>query len=63
MTMTSPHRSRHPELFAEGAYEPVTAEGAESDRVCCFVRKGADASILVAASRFCRSLGKMRPAG
>ena len=46
------YRSRHPELFAEGAYEPVMAEGAEGDRVCCFVRKGADAAILVAASRF-----------
>ena len=46
------YRSRHPELFAEGAYEPVMAEGAEGDRVCCFLRKGADAAILVAASRF-----------
>ena len=48
----SEYRSRHPELFAEEAYEPVMAEGAEGDRVCCFVRKDADAAILVAASRF-----------
>jgi len=46
------YRGGHPELFAEGAYEPVMAEGAEGERVCCFVRKGADAAILVAASRF-----------
>ena len=46
------YRSRHPELFAEGTYEPIMAEGAEGNRVCCFVRKGADAAILVAASRF-----------
>jgi (1->4)-alpha-D-glucan 1-alpha-D-glucosylmutase len=43
---------RHPELFAEGAYEPVIVEGAGGDRICCFLRKNADVAILVAASRF-----------
>jgi len=59
----SEYRGGHPELVAEGAYEPVMTEGAEGDRVCCFVRKGADAAMLVAASRFPGASEKPRSAG
>lgn len=55
------YRRGQPELFAEGAYEPVMAEGAEGDRVCCFVRKGTDSAILVAASRFPGASEKQGP--
>jgi (1->4)-alpha-D-glucan 1-alpha-D-glucosylmutase len=33
-------------------YEPVMVEGAQGDRLCCFVRQRDDAAVLVAASRF-----------
>jgi (1->4)-alpha-D-glucan 1-alpha-D-glucosylmutase len=46
------YRRGHPDLFAEGSYEPVTVEGAQGDRLCCFVRQRDDAAILIAASRF-----------
>jgi (1->4)-alpha-D-glucan 1-alpha-D-glucosylmutase len=46
------YRRGHPDLFADGSYEPVIVEGAQRDRLCCFVRQLDDAAILVAASRF-----------
>ena len=46
------YRRGHPDLFADGGYEPVMVEGAQGDRLCCFVRQRDDAAVLVAASRF-----------
>ena len=46
------YRRGHPNLFADGSYEPVTVEGAQGDRLCCFVRQREDDAVLVAASRF-----------
>jgi len=46
------YRRGHPDLFADGSYEPVMVEGAQGDRLCCFVRQHDDAAALVAASRF-----------
>lgn len=46
------YRRCHPELFADSSYEPVMAEGAQGDRLCCFVRQRDDTALLVAASRF-----------
>jgi hypothetical protein len=46
------YRRGHPDLFADGSYEPVMVEGAQGDRLCCFVRQRDDAAVLVAASRF-----------
>jgi hypothetical protein len=33
-------QNRH--LFADGSYEPVTVDGAQADRLCCFVRQHED---------------------
>jgi (1->4)-alpha-D-glucan 1-alpha-D-glucosylmutase len=46
------YRRSHPELFTDGSYEPVIAEGGSADRLCCFLRQRDDAAILVTASRF-----------
>ena len=46
------YRRGHPDLFADGSYEPVMVEGDQGDRLCCFLRQRDDAAVLVAASRF-----------
>ena len=45
-------RTTHAELFAQGTYEPVLAEGAGAERVCAYVRRHAETALLVATSRF-----------
>ena len=45
-------RREHEQLFAQGAYEPVLAEGAGAERICAFVRRHEDRVVLVAAARF-----------
>lgn len=43
-------RSERPALFADGSYEPLLAEGPDSERVIAFVRRtGADVLVVVAA--------------
>jgi (1->4)-alpha-D-glucan 1-alpha-D-glucosylmutase len=46
------YRRSHPDLFADGSYEPVIAEGSLANRLCCFLRQRDGAAILVAARRF-----------
>ena len=46
------YRRGHPELFADGSYEPVIVEEAQGDRLCCFVRQRDNTAVLVAARRF-----------
>jgi (1->4)-alpha-D-glucan 1-alpha-D-glucosylmutase len=46
------YRRSHPDLFADGSYEPIMAGGGLVDRLCCFLRQRDDAAILVAVSRF-----------
>jgi (1->4)-alpha-D-glucan 1-alpha-D-glucosylmutase len=45
-------RRQHEDLFAEGAYEPVLAEGSQAERVCAFLRRHEESALLVAVSRF-----------
>lgn len=45
------HRVAHPELFAEGSYEPLTALGRKADSICAFVRRHADNTLVVLAAR------------
>jgi len=45
-------RREHEELFTEGTYEPVLAEGPAAERLCAFVRRHAETALLVAVSRF-----------
>jgi (1->4)-alpha-D-glucan 1-alpha-D-glucosylmutase len=46
------HRRAQPALYAEGDYTPLAAEGDGADRICAFLRRCGDASLLVAARRF-----------
>ena len=45
-------RRDKPTLFAEGAYEPITAQGPQAEQVCAFLRSHEDAAALVAVARF-----------
>ena len=45
-------RREQPALFAEGAYEPVAAQGPQADQACAFLRSHGDAAMLVATARF-----------
>ncbi len=45
-------RRRHPDLFGEGGYEPVTVEGTKSDRALGYVRSHGDARLLVLVARY-----------
>jgi (1->4)-alpha-D-glucan 1-alpha-D-glucosylmutase len=45
-------RSENSDLFAEGDYDPVTAEGPKADHICAFTRRRGEQSVLVAAARF-----------
>ncbi|MBK1660291.1 malto-oligosyltrehalose synthase [Paracraurococcus ruber] len=44
-------RTRHPALFAEGDYHPVTVEGPRAQHVLAFLRTRKDAAALVVATR------------
>jgi (1->4)-alpha-D-glucan 1-alpha-D-glucosylmutase len=43
-------RRDRPRLFSEGSYEPVAAEGPAAARICAFLRRQGDATLLVAAA-------------
>ena len=43
-------RQARPALFAEGDYEPLTADGSGSRRVCAYSRRGAEGELMVAAA-------------
>ncbi len=45
-------RRKYPALFAEGSYEPLTAEGPDAERVCAFLRRTEDTAMLVATLLF-----------
>jgi (1->4)-alpha-D-glucan 1-alpha-D-glucosylmutase len=45
-------RRDRPALFAEGAYEPVAAQGPQAEQACAFLRSHGDAVMLVAVARF-----------
>ncbi|MBV8507303.1 MAG: malto-oligosyltrehalose synthase, partial [Alphaproteobacteria bacterium] len=46
------YRRRHPNLFAEGGYEPLIATGSRADQICAFARCDEDDVLVVAAARF-----------
>jgi (1->4)-alpha-D-glucan 1-alpha-D-glucosylmutase len=54
-------RRERPELFLEGAYQPLAAEGAHADRVVSFVRRRGDEVLLCVAPRLV--LGLLEAAG
>jgi (1->4)-alpha-D-glucan 1-alpha-D-glucosylmutase len=45
-------RCDNPDIFTNGGYQPVLAEGEEADEVCAFLRSCGTGSMLVATSRF-----------
>src|SRR5206468_6951706 len=45
-------RRKEPELFSEGSYEPISAQGDRADEICAFWRQQGDAVMLVAIARF-----------
>jgi (1->4)-alpha-D-glucan 1-alpha-D-glucosylmutase len=45
-------RRDYPDLFTEGEYEPVIAEGPRADHICAFTRRRNGQSILTAVARF-----------
>jgi (1->4)-alpha-D-glucan 1-alpha-D-glucosylmutase len=45
-------RRENSDLFVEGDYEAVIAEGPRADHICAFTRRRGEQSILVAAARF-----------
>ena len=49
-------RQRHPELFAQGDYEPLQAEGDKAAHVCAFARRWNEQMIIVAAPRLLAKL-------
>ncbi|MCO6415048.1 malto-oligosyltrehalose synthase [Siccirubricoccus sp. KC 17139] len=46
------HRRTQPALYAEGDYQPLTAEGDMAERICAFLRCRGGEALLVAARRF-----------
>jgi (1->4)-alpha-D-glucan 1-alpha-D-glucosylmutase len=56
-------RAAHPELFAQGGYEPWEGEGPQADQVCAFVRRAEEKAIAVAALRFPARLRAQPPGG
>ena len=47
-------RRERPSLFAEGSYEPISAQGERADEICAFYRQQGDAIVMVAVARFPR---------
>ncbi|MBD0272368.1 MAG: malto-oligosyltrehalose synthase, partial [Acetobacteraceae bacterium] len=45
-------RRRHPALFAEGGYTPLTATGDAADRICAFARTQGEERLVVVTRRF-----------
>jgi (1->4)-alpha-D-glucan 1-alpha-D-glucosylmutase len=56
-------RASQPDLFAAGDYEPLSADGDDGERVCGFLRRHEEETMLVAVERFpARSEGGARDA-
>ena len=51
-------RRQHPELFRDGSYTPVEAEGPQARHVCAFMRQYKKQSCLVVAPRFAYTLAR-----
>ena len=51
-------RRAHPDLFRRGSYEPLSPEGADSDHLIAFARRGGDQALVVAAPRLVAHLLK-----
>lgn len=45
-------RARFPNLFSEGSYEPIEPAGLASERLCAFMRRQDELSVLVVASLY-----------
>jgi (1->4)-alpha-D-glucan 1-alpha-D-glucosylmutase len=45
------HRREFPELYAEGDYQPLPAQGTHADELCAFARTQGPRSLIVAAAR------------
>jgi len=45
-------RNAQPELFAQGAYEPLRIEGERAQHVIAFARRSGDDSVIVVAGRW-----------
>lgn len=55
-------RKRHPRLFLEGGYEPLTATGARAEHLCAFSRSsGSDRALAIAGRWFYALLGSSDP--
>jgi (1->4)-alpha-D-glucan 1-alpha-D-glucosylmutase len=46
------YRREHPEVFAQGGYEPIVASGPRADQVCSFARSHDGDALVAVASRF-----------
>ena len=46
------YRRDHPQLFAQGNYEPLMATGSRADQICAFARCYEEDAVVVAAARF-----------
>jgi (1->4)-alpha-D-glucan 1-alpha-D-glucosylmutase len=49
-------RQRRPALFRDGAYRPLSADGAASAALCAFARERDDEAVVVLAPRLCAAL-------
>jgi (1->4)-alpha-D-glucan 1-alpha-D-glucosylmutase len=45
-------RARNPELFSQGSYQPLIAEGPDADRIAAFIRRHNGQSVLLAAELY-----------
>jgi len=54
-------RRSHPELFAEGDYQPLEVIGERGGHLCAFARNGSGASLIVAVLRLVHALSRGRP--
>jgi (1->4)-alpha-D-glucan 1-alpha-D-glucosylmutase len=52
-------RARHPEVFAQGSYQPLTVTGPLADHVVAFARRGASATAIVLAVRLPLALARL----
>jgi (1->4)-alpha-D-glucan 1-alpha-D-glucosylmutase len=45
-------RRKHPRLFSNGSYEPLTATGPKADHICAFARMDGEHVLIVVTTRF-----------
>ena len=46
------YRRAHADLFEQGNYQPLEAQGSDADRICAFLRSYGDDILLTAVTRF-----------